>query len=53
MAGSVKAPAKEVGMKSFPDLDVFVSWPFLFVETGNCKDNNLEFTMYMSRSLLR
>ena len=29
-------------MKSIPDLHVFVSWPFLFVETGNCKDNNLE-----------
>ena len=29
-------------MKSIPDLHVFVSWPFLFVETGNCKDNNRE-----------
>ena len=29
-------------MKSIPDLHVFVSWPFLFVETGNCKDNNQE-----------
>ena len=24
-------------MKPIPDLHVFVSWPFLFVETGNCK----------------
>ena len=29
-------------MKSVTDLHVFVSWPFLFVEAGNCKDNNRE-----------
>ena len=29
-------------MKSILDLRVFVSWPFLFVETGNCKDHNGE-----------
>ena len=29
-------------MKSIPDLHVFVSWPFVFVETGNCKDNSSE-----------
>ena len=29
-------------MKSVPDLHVFVSWPFLFVGTGDCKDNNRE-----------
>ena len=29
-------------MKSMLGLRVFVSWPFLFVETGNCKDNNRE-----------
>ena len=29
-------------MKSILDFHVLVSWPFLFVETGNCKDNNRE-----------
>ena len=29
-------------MKYIPDLHVFASWPFLFVEAWNCKDNNRE-----------
>ena len=27
-------------MNSIPDVHVFVSWPFVFVKTGNCKENN-------------
>ena len=39
-------------MKPIPDLHVFVLWPFLFVETGNCKDNNCELITANKQNIL-